>query len=148
MIKIIIRNYIDDKSLREYTRIINLNMRVCWNVNWQITMYINSKYILSTKFNDDIFRNDNFKNLLIVVTIDELHFVNDWREFRKKFNEFHVLRNRLSIDISYFDVSVTLNANILTMIKKNVEFNNDCRLLKTTIDRSEINIHVVFIEND
>ena len=101
-------------------------------------MFTSSKYILFKKFNRKFFRNIIFRTRLTIVAINEIYLINNWREFRKKFNKLHVLRNRLLIIVLYFDIFIILNLNILKTIKKNTSFKN-CRLIKISIDYLEIN---------
>ena len=119
----------------------------CQNFCWQWTMFINFEYILSIEFNENICKKSKFRERLIVVIVDELHLIDDWRDFRSEFNELHVLKSRLSSNVSYFDIFVTLNKNTLIVVKRDVDFEN-CRIIKTSIDKSKINMHIIFIENN
>ena len=58
-----------------------------------------------------------------------------------------MLKSRLSSNVSYFDVFVILNKNTLIVVKRDVDFEN-CRIIKTFIDKSKINMHIIFIENN
>ena len=119
----------------------------CQNFCWQWTVFINFEYIFSIEFNENICKKSKFRERLIIVIVNELHLINDWRDFRSKFNEFHVLKSRLFSNVSYFDVFATSNKDTLIVVKRNVDFEN-CRIIKTFIDKSKINMHIIFIEDN
>ena len=119
----------------------------CQNFCWQWTMFINFEYILSTEFNENICKKPEFRERLIAVIVNELHLIDDWRSFRPEFSELHVLKSRLSPNVSYFDISATLNKDTLIVVKRNADFEN-CRIIKISIDKPKINMHTIFIENN
>lgn len=105
------------------------------------------EYILSVDFNDDVLRKEQFRQQLTAVAIDELHLVNDWRNFRCEFSELHVLRSRLPVHVPYLGVSATLDKKTLSIVRKDAGF-DDCQLLKTSIDRPEISTYIIFMEGN
>ena len=110
-------------------------------------MFTSPEYILSAEFNEDICKKPEFRERLIAVAVDELHLVDDWRDFRPEFSGLHVLKSRLPPDVPYFGASATLDKDTLAVVKRDAGF-EDCRIIKTSIDRPEISMHIIFIEGN
>ena len=58
-----------------------------------------------------------------------------------------MLKSRFFSNVSYFDVFVILNKDTLIVVKRDVDFEN-YRIIKTSIDKSKINMHIIFMNNN
>ena len=120
----------------------------CIAHHWHHSIFTSSEYILLSKFDRDVIKNDNFRRIVIAMMIDEMHYIDDWdKDFRSKYFELNVLRTRLSFDVSYLDLFVTLDLDTLKIVREKSEF-HDCILMKTLIDRREINTHIMWMKSN
>jgi superfamily II DNA helicase RecQ len=80
-----------------------------------------------------------FQRKVILVAVDEAHLVQQWgSEFRPAYAQLSALRSRLPSNIPWFACSATLDAATLKEVKRSVSFNENMRLIRTSVDRPEV----------
>ena len=109
-------------------------------------MFASPEILLSPVFHSEVLRHNHFWRNLIAVAIDEVDLVKDWSDFRPRFGELHVLRARLP-QVPFLGVSATLDKEAIAVIRKDASF-GDCELIRTSIDRPEICINIIFMEGN
>lgn len=77
--------------------------------------------------------------------VDELHCVEDWKTFRPMYSRLGVLRSRLP-PVPYLGVTATLHPDSEVLIREAGGFDFGCLINRTSIDRPEVAIHVLFAE--
>ena len=110
-------------------------------------MFLSPEIILSTDSHDDVLKQPVFRRCLAAVAVDEVHLVSDWSTFRPRFHELHILRARLPSSIPYLGVSATLDKDTLDIVRRSAGYGN-CKLIKTSIDRPEISMQIVYMEGN
>jgi hypothetical protein len=88
-----------------------------------------------------------FRDRLVLVTIDDLHIVEQWGEnFRKQYSQLQVLRARVGTHVPWFGTSGILDPAMLESVKRSVGFDPDVRVIHADIF---FNLHVApfHIEN-
>ena len=98
----------------------------------------NSEITIFFEFNDEMLRHESFYFKICMLIIDELHLINEWKNFRNVYSNIDVIKTRLSRNISCVDVSTTLNDETLKQIKKNCDFTESIKTIKTPLNKSEI----------
>lgn len=88
----------------------------------------------------------SFSPRLCLLAIDELHLVSEWKDFRPQYNELRVLRSRISAEVPVLGVSATLDAYTLDWVQASVGFENDVRIMRSSIDRPEIYFQISCIQ--
>ena len=87
-----------------------------------------------------------FKERLGLVVIDEAHLVSQWgRGFRTDYARLGQLRSLFGGSIPWFACSATLDAESLQELKKGAGFEQDVRIMRTSIDREELVIRIGWI---
>lgn len=81
-----------------------------------------------------------------MVSIDELHLVSEWRNFRPEYYNLAVLRRRLPDGMVFAAGSATLDPQTMKTVKEACEFDNDTVIVKTDLDRPEIFYQVTQIK--
>ena len=77
------------------------------------------------------------------IVVDELHCVKQWgRDFREHYRQLASLRLFLGAGVPWFGTSATLPAETLRVVKESVGFQEDVKLIRTSIDRPEISISI------
>ena len=80
-----------------------------------------------------------FQRKVILVAVDEAHLVQQWgSEVRPAYAQLSALRSRLPSNIPWFACSATLDAATLKEVKRSVSFNGNMQLIRTSVDRPEI----------
>ena len=90
---------------------------------------------------------DMFRRRLRVLTIDELHCVENWKTFRPMYAELAVLRARLP-NVPYLGCTATLGRDKVQAIRTGAGFNPSEPVVRTSVDRPEISIHLLLIEGN
>jgi len=67
--------------------------------------------------------------------------------FRLRYFELYILRTQLSLEILYLELIVILDSKALKIVRFIDNFEN-CRIFKTSINRFEINAHIVFLKEN
>ena len=101
--------------------------------------------ILTKDFHNDVIKSESFRGRLRVFAIDKIHWVDDWKDFRPRYSELGVLSARLP-SIPYLGITATLTPRIGDYIKKSSGFDYSCPVLRTSVDRPEISLSVIFAE--
>ncbi len=70
-----------------------------------------------------------------------------WADFRPKYSELYILRAQLSPGTPYSGLIATLDKKALKVVESTGGFEN-CETLRTSFNRSEISIYLVFIEGN
>lgn len=96
----------------------------------------------------------NFSNNIGLVAIDELHFVEQWKEFRAEFTMLGELRAMLSRRTVWFGCSATIpsskEASILLQasfrpigtLPEHIESPDYASVIRTTIDRADLTLSI------
>lgn len=87
-------------------------------------------------------RHPSFSSKLCLLAIDELHLVNEWKDFRPAYFGLKVLRTRLPVGVPLLGVSATLDAKTLDIVQERCGFAEDTVIMKTALDRPEIYLQV------
>ena len=93
---------------------------------------------ISSEFNDEVLRHESFYSRICMLAIDELHLVDEWKDFRNVYSNIGVVRTRLPRSIPCVGVSATLDDETLEQVRKDCGFTGSTRTIKTPLDRSEI----------
>ena len=101
-------------------------------------IFINSKIAISKRFHDDMLHRESYFFKLYILVIDELHLIDEWRDFRSKYAILKILRTRLSIEILILSVSTTLNVETLNNVKRQCKFTRNTNVIKILLNKSEI----------
>ena len=109
------------------------------------TVFISPELVLSSDFDRDVVRSDSFRFRLRPFAMDEIHCVEDWKHFRPMYSQLGTLRTRLP-KVPYLGVTATLTPASEDIIRRAGGFDYGCRIHRTSIDRPEIAIHVLFAE--
>lgn len=87
-----------------------------------------------------------FQSRLALVVVDEVHLVSHWgRDFRPAYARLNIIRSMLGISTPWFACSATLDQHTLDSVIKNIGFEYNIRILRTSIDRPELTIRVGII---
>lgn len=108
-------------------------------------MFISPELILSQEFHNDVIKAESFRHRLRLFAIDELHCVENWKDFRPMYSKLGVLRSRLRA-VPYLGVTATLSPRLEQVVRAAGGFDYSCPIVRTSIDRPEIAIHVLFAE--
>lgn len=83
--------------------------------------------------------NEGFQKHLCLVVIDEAHLVSLWgKSFRTSYAKLNSIRSIIGADIPWLACSATLDDYALNSLRKNVHFNDDVKIQRTSINRPEI----------
>jgi hypothetical protein len=80
---------------------------------------------MSDDFNRDVLRDPVFRSNLTCLAIDELHLVEDWKDFREKYGCIQYLRQRLPAGVPLLGVSATRLPSVLGRIRLSAGFRQD-----------------------
>ena len=108
-------------------------------------VFISPEMILSKEFTQDVIWADSFRERLRLFAVDGVHTVEDWKYFRPFFSKIGVLRSRLPA-VPYLGVTGTLAPDSEQGIREAGGFGYYCKVQRTSIDRPEIAIVVLFAE--
>jgi hypothetical protein len=87
-------------------------------------------------------RHSKFSQRLCLITLNELHLMSKWKNFRSECYNLDILRARLSNEIFFLRASTTLKRKTLLNVKNWCEFNVNCQTMKTTLNCLEIYLHI------
>ena len=99
---------------------------------------MNSEIIIFFEFNDEMFRHESFYFKICMLIINELHLINEWKNFRNVYSNINVIKTCLSRNILCVNMLTTLNDETLKQIKKNCDFIKNIKIIKTSLNKSEI----------
>ena len=121
----------------------SLNSLHLYFIKWVNDLIFTSSEITILKsFNDNVLKHVSFAANLCLLTVNEMHLIFEWREFRSEYHDFDMLRIKLSADVSLLSASAIVNAKTLKIVKDRCEFNSDVRIIKTALNRSEIYLQI------
>ena len=129
------------KRSRRYVKIIirmisTLIIRVYRDFELILIVFINSKIAILKRFYNDVLRRESYFFKFCMLVIDELHLIDEWRNFRSKYTTLEILRTRLSIEILILNISVILNVEILNNVKRQCKFTRNTSVIKISLNKS------------
>lgn len=83
-------------------------------------------------------RHPEFHSRLCLLAIDELHLVEDWKEFRPDYTMLGVLRTRLPYGTPLLRVTATLDPLLISRIKASCSFEQNINIIQSALNRPEI----------
>jgi hypothetical protein len=83
-----------------------------------------------------------FREKLCCIAIDEVHLVDEWKDFRNEYARIGWFRQVLPRDIPLFAASATLGPFVRERVRRSCNFRQSFYLIETSIDREEIFIGV------
>ena len=101
-------------------------------------MFTNSKIIIFKRFLNDVLYHTFYTSWLYLITIDELHLMSKWKNFRSKYARLKILRTRLSNELLVLKISTTFDVKTLNFVKKQCEFFETTKIIKTFLNKFEI----------
>ena len=107
-----------------------------------LLVFTSPEIAISKWFNTDVLKHTSFSSKLCMLAVDEAHLVVDWREFRPDYYDLGMIRARLPDGVPLFAASATLDQVTLSMVRDRCGFDANHRLIKITLNRPEIYIHV------
>ena len=108
-------------------------------------LFISPEMVLSDWFRKYLIT-PYFRSRLGLIAIDELHLVQQWgQSFRKEYAKLGALRFLTPDHCAWFGCSATLDPQTLSEVSKHTGFDSTVRVIRTDIDRPEIELYAVQI---
>ena len=102
-------------------------------------IFTSPEIALSKKFKLNVLDNPYFAKRLCLLAIDEIHLVEGWgKSFRPLYSEIEKLRKRIPYQVPLLGVSATLTQSKKLIIVEKAGFNENYKLMQTSLDRPEI----------
>ncbi|KAI0998174.1 hypothetical protein K3495_g10018 [Podosphaera aphanis] len=87
----------------------------------------------------DILTDPTFKMHVVLVVINELHLVENWKHFRKEYALLYKRRSMLK-SVPFVGLTATCDQHTLVAIKEIIRSRLDTTIIRTEVDRAEISI--------
>src|SRR5271155_654437 len=129
--------------------------RVSWSTTDEInileltynTVFTSPEVVNDTPFREDVTNAPIFREKLCCIALDEVHLVDEWKDFRNEYARIGWFRQALPRHIPLFAASATLGPIVRERVRRSCNFRESFCLIETSIDRDEIFIGVYTMDH-